>query len=277
MSLNDWRKQERRPGGATDPAKTTARAAGYYANERRNADTPVATSGEGGIVDQAERVGLQGTAQRWASGREQLALAGTATGESSATIARKMGKYESLISGGTGGGGTRISAQSFSAGSQRWAGRVGTDRSAPNSFGNPAGLWSSWVNGGLNGAGSLNNRWDSNGNLNSSAQQQTMFEETQKRSAVAATAAPEAPGALSNSFSAAVPGASLSSKLGVGDAARNFGVKNALYSYGVLDLMGAVSPLFSAGKSSTEALDLEEKLRVEQENYYRLASPGGLQ
>jgi len=38
----------------------------------------------------------------------------------------------------------------------------------------------------LNGAGSLNNRWDSNGNLNSSAQQQTMFEETQKRSAVAA-------------------------------------------------------------------------------------------
>lgn len=168
---NEWRKNAIKVGG---PSSTRA------AVNRSALDPVTPSTGEGGVVERTEQTGLFARAQYASYGVNQLALAGTATEESAATISRKIDKYERLMSGAKVGGGTRISAQSFGAGSERWAGRVGPDRSAPNSFGNPEGLRSAWLNGGLGGAGSLRYRWDKEGNLRGAAAQQAAFEEGQK-------------------------------------------------------------------------------------------------
>lgn len=74
-------------------------------------------------------------------------------------------------------GGTRISAQSFSAGNAAWKGRVGEDRSAPNSFGNNfTSLRTMWTpDGGLNGANSLMSRWGADGRINSADEQRASY------------------------------------------------------------------------------------------------------
>jgi hypothetical protein len=73
---------------------------------------------------------------------------------------------------------TRISAQSFSAGAKAWEGRVGKDRSSPNSFGrNFTSLRTMWAaDGGLSSADSLKSRWGKDGRINNSAERQASFE-----------------------------------------------------------------------------------------------------
>ena len=73
-------------------------------------------------------------------------------------------------------GGTRISAQSFSAGNAAWKGRVGEDRSAPNSFGNPASLKTMWAGRFLNSSESLRDRWGADGFINNAAERQASFD-----------------------------------------------------------------------------------------------------
>lgn len=73
-------------------------------------------------------------------------------------------------------GGTRISAQSFSAGNAAWKGRVGEDRSAPNSFGsNFTSMRDMWAGRFLNSSGSLRDRWGRNGFINNAAERQASY------------------------------------------------------------------------------------------------------
>jgi hypothetical protein len=72
---------------------------------------------------------------------------------------------------------TRISAQSFSAGAKAWEGRVGKDRSSPNSFGsNFTSMRDMWAGRFLNTSESLGDRWGKDGRINNSAEQQASFD-----------------------------------------------------------------------------------------------------
>lgn len=83
---------------------------------------------------------------------------------------------------------TKISAQSFSAGSKAWEGRVGADRSSPNSFGsNFTSMRDMWAGRFLNSSGSLRDRWDRNGNINDGAERQASFDSRTGAKPAAAT------------------------------------------------------------------------------------------